>query len=54
MRTYHQSLERPSLSRASNQASLDVEKLQQKLECYNLLAPSHVTELVNQLSDDDN
>jgi len=54
MRTYHQSLERPSLSRASNQASLDVEKLQQKLECYNLLAPSDVTELVNQLSDDDN
>lgn len=54
MRTYHQSLERPSLSRASNEASLDIEKLQQKLECYNLLAPSDVTELVNQLSDDEN
>ncbi|WP_434929884.1 hypothetical protein ACRWQM_10130 [Shewanella sp. HL-SH5] len=54
LRTYHQSLERPSLSRAANEASLDIEKLQQKLECYNILAPFDVTELVNQLSDDEN
>lgn len=54
LRTYHQSIERPNLSQASNEVSLDIEKLQQKLDCYSLLAPIDVTELVNQLSDDFN
>ncbi|MCL1143030.1 hypothetical protein [Shewanella gaetbuli] len=53
LRSYHQSLERPNLSNASNEPTMDIEKLEQKLACYNVLAPSDVTELVNQLLSDE-
>lgn len=52
LRRYHQLIDRPGLSKASNDSSDDVEMLKHKLECYELLAPSDVTVLVNQLNEE--
>ncbi|MCE9687487.1 hypothetical protein LZP73_14960 [Shewanella sp. AS16] len=51
-RTYSQQLERQSYGQAANE-SLSQEKLQRKLDCYELLAPSGVTEMVRRLTDDE-
>lgn len=52
MRVYSQSMERPSYARAANETS-DLERLRRQLECYELLAPPQVTEMVRQLADDE-
>ncbi|WP_418357038.1 MULTISPECIES: hypothetical protein [Shewanella] len=52
LRTYHQSLERPNLGRSSNEQLSNIEQLQRKLDCFELLAPKDVSDMVNKLSDD--
>lgn len=51
MRTYNQSLERPSYSRSANELD-ELERLKRTLECYELLAPPELTERVRQVADD--
>lgn len=53
LRTYHQSLERSSLGRSSNEQMSSIEQLQRKLDCFELLAPQDVSDMVNKLSDDE-
>jgi hypothetical protein len=53
LRTYHQSLERPNLGRPSNEQLFNIEQLQHKLDCFELLAPKDVSDMVNKLCDDD-
>jgi len=53
LRNYHQSLERPSLGRSSNEQLDNIEQLQRKLDCFELLAPKDVSDMVNNLCDDD-
>ena len=53
LRTYHQSLERSNLGRSSNEQFFNNEQLQRKLDCFELLAPKDVSEMVNKLCDDD-
>ncbi|GGQ12987.1 hypothetical protein [Shewanella litoralis] len=53
LRTYHQSLERPNLGRSSNEQLCNIEQLQRKLDCFELLAPKDVSDMVNKLSDDE-
>ncbi|MGX9460916.1 hypothetical protein ACWXWU_06670 [Shewanella sp. A14] len=53
LRTYHQSLERPSFGRPSNEQLYNIEQLQRKLDCFELLAPKDVSDMVNQLCHDD-
>jgi hypothetical protein len=53
LRTYHQSLERPNFGRSSNKQLYNNEQLQRKLDCFELLAPKDVSEMVTKLCDDD-
>jgi hypothetical protein len=53
LRTYHQSLERSNFGRSSNEQFYNNEQLQRKLDCFELLAPKDVSEMVNKLCDDD-
>ncbi|MGI2146546.1 hypothetical protein [Shewanella frigidimarina] len=53
LRTYHQSLERSNLGRSSNEQFFNNEQLQRKLDCFELLAPKDVSEMVSKLCDDD-
>jgi hypothetical protein len=53
MRVYSQSMERPSYARAANETS-DLERLRRQIECYELLAPPKVTDMVRQLADEEN
>ncbi|QDE30973.1 MULTISPECIES: hypothetical protein [Shewanella] len=53
LHTYHQSLERPNLGRPSNEQLYNIEQLQRKLDCFELLAPKDLSDMVNQLCDDD-
>ena len=53
LRTYNQKLERPSWARASNEQLTSIEQLQRKLDCYELLAPKEVSDMVVRLSEDD-
>ncbi|GGB72667.1 hypothetical protein K8B83_14615 [Shewanella inventionis] len=54
LRTYHQSLERPNFGRSSNEQLCNIEQLQRKLDCFELLAPKDVSDMVKKLSDDEN
>lgn len=51
MRAYSQSIERPSFARAANEET-DLEQLQRLLDCYELLAPPSVSEMVKKLADE--
>ncbi|MBB1319367.1 hypothetical protein H5123_17215 [Shewanella sp. SR43-4] len=53
LRTYHQSLERTNLGYSSNEQIVSNEQLQRKLDCFELLAPKDVSEMVNKLCEDD-
>ncbi|QBF81467.1 hypothetical protein EXU30_01225 [Shewanella maritima] len=51
-RSYQQTLDRPNLNTSANQPNLEVEKLQHKLDCFNLLAPKSVVEMVDKLAEE--
>lgn len=53
LRTYHQSLERPNFGRPSNEQLHNIEQLQRKLDCFELLAPKELSDMVNKLCEDD-
>ncbi|MBR9727779.1 hypothetical protein ACFOD0_02465 [Shewanella intestini] len=53
-RVYQQSLERNNLQHSANQHPVDIEALQHKLDCYALLSPKSVVDMVENLSEEFN
>ncbi len=52
LRTYSQSQQRTNFATAANELSKNVEDLQRKLECFSLLAPADVSQMVDKLTEE--